>query len=86
MAWVYILKTKSGKFYIGSTTDLRQRLKHHFGGHTPSTKKLSPETLLLSQEYKTLKEARSVEKKIKSLKRKDYIEKMVKDAYIRVVP
>ena len=86
MAWVYILKTKSGKYYVGSTESLDQRLEHHFGGHTPSTKRLGAEQLLLKQEYKTLKDARSVEKKIKKLKRKDYIEKILKDGYIKLTP
>jgi predicted GIY-YIG superfamily endonuclease len=56
------------------------------GGHTPSTKKLGVQEMLLSQEYPTLKEARSVEHKLKNLKRKDYIEKMIKDGYIKVTP
>jgi len=42
------------------------------------------EKLLLRQEYKTLRQARVVEQKIKSLKRKDYIDKMVKDGYIKI--
>lgn len=86
MAWVYILQTKAGKYYVGSTTDIEERLKHHLGGYTPSTKKLGAERLLLKQEYKTLKEARAVEAKIKKLKRKDYIEKMVQDGYIKLTP
>ena len=45
-----------------------------------------PEEVVLKQEYKTLLEARSVERKIKNLKRRDYIEKMIKDGYIKVVP
>ncbi|MBI5469956.1 GIY-YIG nuclease family protein [Candidatus Kaiserbacteria bacterium] len=86
MAWVYILKTKSGKFYIGSTENLDTRLKHHLRGATPSTKRLQAEALLLKQEYSTIEDARVVEKKIKKLKRHDYIEKMVKDGYIRLLP
>jgi putative endonuclease len=86
MAYVYILKTKSGKYYVGSTLNIETRLAHHVGGHAPSTKKLGAEEVLLSQEYSTLKEARSVEQKIKKLKRKDYIEKMLKDGYIKVKP
>jgi len=86
MAWVYILKTGSGKYYIGSTITLSERMRHHFGGHTISTRKMVPAVLLLSQEYKTLQEARSVEAKIKKLKRKDYVEKIIKDGYIRVQP
>lgn len=86
MAWVYILTSESGKYYIGSTADIDSRLKHHFGGHTYSTRRMQVDGLLLTQEYKTLKDARSIEKKIKKLKRRDYIEKMLKDGYIRLVP
>jgi predicted GIY-YIG superfamily endonuclease len=86
MAWVYILKTESGKYYVGSTINLGKRLEHHFGGYTPSTKSLKVDRLVLSQEYRNLKEARSVELKIKKLKRKDYIEKMIIDGYIKLVP
>ena len=86
MAWIYILKTKSGKYYVGSTTDISERMRHHFGDHTPSTKSLGPEGLSLVQEYPTLKEARSVEFKIKKLKRKDYVEKMIQEGYIKLRP
>lgn len=86
MAWVYILATKSGRYYIGSTSDIDKRLAHHLGGHTPSTKRLQARSLLLLQIYKTLAEARSVERKIKKLKRRDYIEKMIKDGYIGILP
>jgi putative endonuclease len=86
MAWVYILKTESGKYYVGSTDNLDARLRHHFGGHTPSTSKLVPTSLALSQEYRTLQEARSVEQKIKNLKRRDYVEKILKDGYIKLPP
>jgi len=40
--------------------------------------------LAFSQEYPTLTEARTIEKKIKKLKRKDYIEKIIKDGYIKI--
>jgi len=42
--------------------------------------------IVLSQEYATLTEARRVERKIKKLKRKDYLGKMVTDGYIRITP
>lgn len=86
MAWVYILKTKSGRYYIGSTPDIERRFYQHIHKHTHSTSRLYPEKILLKQEYRTLKEARSVEYKIKKLKRKDYIEKMIKEGYIRTLP
>jgi predicted GIY-YIG superfamily endonuclease len=86
MAWVYILRTGADKYYIGSTANLSARLQHHFGGFTPSTRSLKVSSLALRQEYKTLKEARAIELKIKNLKRKDFIEKMIEDGYIRLAP
>ena len=86
MAFVYILQTISGKYYVGSTVDLPRRIEHHLRGHTPSTMRLRAQKLLLAQEYPTLQGARAVERKIKKLKRKDYIEQMVKDGYIKIVP
>ena len=86
MAFVYILESESGRYYIGSTLDIHERIRHHAGGYTPSTKRLGKMRLTLYQEYKTLAEARSVEGKLKKLKRKDYIRKIVEEGYIKVKP
>jgi predicted GIY-YIG superfamily endonuclease len=84
MSVVYILQFPNGKFYIGSSIDLDRRLKQHGVGHTPSTKRLGQGVLVFSQEYATLSEARSVEKKLTALKRHDYVAKIVKDGYIKL--
>lgn len=84
MAYVYIIKTKSGKYYIGSTTDIKSRIEHHKGGHTLSTKRLGFDSCVLVQEYKTLSEARKIESKLKKFKRRDFIDKIVSEGYIRV--
>ena len=77
-AHVYILQSEdSKKFYIGSTISLDQRLAHHYAGHTPSTRRLGKVKLVFAQEYPTLREARIIEKRLKRLKRHDYIEKIV---------
>lgn len=86
MAWVYILQTGSKKYYIGSTDDITRRLRQHTKGDTATTKRLKVHALLLKQEYKTLQDARSVERKIKNLKRRDYVEKMIKEGYIKIQP
>ncbi|HPS21451.1 MAG TPA: GIY-YIG nuclease family protein [Candidatus Paceibacterota bacterium] len=83
-AYVYILKNDSGKFYIGSTNDLNRRLKQHKSGHTQTTHNMGSLKLVLKQSYPSLEVARKIEIKIKKLKRKDYIEKMVKEGYIRL--
>jgi putative endonuclease len=84
-AFVYILKDKNGKFYIGSTSDILRRMKQHQYGHTQTTRRMNEPKLVFSQEYSTLIQARKVERRIKKLKRKDYIERIIKDGYIRVV-
>ncbi len=84
MAFVYILESKTGAYYIGSTLDIEERIKHHAGGYTPSTKRLGKMQLVFQQEYKNLSEARKIEQKLKKLKRKDYVRKIVKEGYIRI--
>ena len=84
MAWVYILRMQNGQYYIGSTDDITRRLKQHENKNTATTARLKVDRMMLKQQYKTLKEARLIEQKIKKLKRRDYIEKMIKDGYIKV--
>lgn len=84
--WVYILKDEEGKFYVGSTSNLERRLVQHARGNTQTTRRMKNFSLVLSQEYSSIVDARRVEKKIKRLKRKDYIEKMVREGTIRLKP
>ena len=43
MKYVYILKSHHfEKYYIGSTTDLKRRLKEHNDGHSVHTNKFKP--------------------------------------------
>ena len=82
--FLYILKDNNGKFYIGSTDDLKRRLKQHYLGHTQTTRNMKNPTLVFSQKFSSLQEARKIEARIKKLKRKDYIEKIIKDGYIKM--
>lgn len=85
MAFIYILQSKRDqRFYIGSTIDLKRRIKNHKGGFTHSTKRFGELELVFSQEYPTIKEARIIERKLKKLKRKDYIRKIIEDRYIKM--
>jgi putative endonuclease len=87
MPYVYILQSqKDGRYYIGSTVDLNKRLKQHMGGFTPSTKRFGEIKLVFSQKYQTLKQARYIEFKLKKFKRKDFIEKIVADGFIKIRP
>jgi len=83
-AYVYILKDERGKFYIGSTPDVEKRLKQHLAGYTQTTRNMKNPELVLKQEVPTFLIARKIEARLKRLKRKDYIEKIVADGYIKV--
>ena len=83
MAYVYILKNQDGRFYIGSTVDLFRRITQHLRGHTQTTRNMGEVTLVFKQEFASLPLARRAERKLKALKRKDYIEKIIKDGYIK---
>lgn len=85
MAYVYILESISdGRFYIGSTVDLSKRIRHHQKGFTPTTKRFGGIKLVFSQDFSTLREARDIERKLKNLKRKEYLRKIIKDGYIKI--
>src|SRR3989344_6399286 len=83
-AFVYILKDKNSKFYIGSTDNLNRRMRQHLIGHTQTTRIMKDFSLVFSQEYPSLKDARTIEFKLKKLKRKDYIEKIIQGGYIKI--
>lgn len=82
--YVYILENTDHKFYIGSTDDVERRLKQHNSGHTHTTKRMGKLKLVFSQIFDTLEQARKIEFKLKALKRKDYIEKIIEDGYIKI--
>lgn len=82
--FVYILKDDKGKFYIGSTTDIKRRMRQHKYRHTQTTTRMQKPKLVLLQEYSSLDTARKVERRIKNLKRKDFIEKIIKDGFIKI--
>jgi len=87
MPYVYILESlDDGRYYVGSTADLGKRLRHHIGGFTPSTKRFGKVKLVFQQEYDTLKEARFIERRLKKLKRKDYLKKIIEDGFIKIMP
>jgi putative endonuclease len=79
MYFVYILySTASEKYYTGSTDDLFGRLKHHNGGHTPSTRSGSPNwKIVYTETFQERSEALKREKEIKNKKSKKYIEWLI---------
>jgi putative endonuclease len=83
---VYIIQSlRNNSFYIGSAVNPTKRLKDHNLGRTIYTKNNRPFRLVFTQEFEDTSKARLIESKIKSWKRRDYIEKIIKDGTIRSV-
>jgi putative endonuclease len=65
-AWLYILRLRSGKLYIGATTDLDRRCQEHFEGKACRTTKVDPPVALVHQEeFETNAQARRREAQVK---------------------
>lgn len=78
MYCLYILKNQdTGRYYIGSTSNLERRLKQHKSGKTRTTKILKTDVLVYTEIYGNLLDARIREKKLKSYKSKKYIEWLI---------
>ena len=84
-AYVYILKSiKNGSYYIGSTCNLKKRFSQHNFGNVTATKFKRPYKIVFNQLCDSLSTANKIERKIKNWKRKDFIEKIINDGYIKI--
>jgi len=85
MSTLYILKSLTNfRYYIGSTDNLTRRLTEHNNGKSPYTRLTKPFKLVFSKEYKTLKEARKTEHKLKKLKSRKIIERITQEKEVRI--
>jgi len=65
-AWTYILRLRSGRFYVGSTRDLNSRRLFHARGKASQTTKADPPVALAwSEEHATFAEAHARERQVK---------------------
>jgi putative endonuclease len=66
MFYVYVLKSKKdAQLYIGSTNDLKKRLKFHNEGRVFATKTRIPFELVYYEAYKSEHDARNRESNLK---------------------
>ena len=78
MFYLYILKSQNfGTYYIGSTSNIDERLKMHNNGFVKSTKGRKPWLLIYKEEFETLSEARKRELQLKSWKKRRAIESLI---------
>ena len=77
--FTYILESeRDGRYYIGYTSDLDQRLHRHNAGYEKATKYLRPWTLVYCEEYTTKQEALAREKQLKRWKKRSRLERLIK--------
>ena len=76
--FVYILYSISrDRYYVGSTSDLEERLNRHNAGATTSTKSGRPWKVVYSEEFLTRSDSLKRENEIKRQKSRVYIEGLI---------
>jgi len=79
MYYTYVLKSKKdGKFYTGSTRDLRKRFKMHTSGQVNATRNRGPFVLIYYEACVNEQDARTREKYLKTGMGKRYLRNRLK--------
>jgi len=77
--FVYILQSElDGSFYVGHTSDLKERIQRHNHGRSSYTKTKAPWKLIYQEEFSSRSEASKREREIKEKKNRAYIEQLVR--------
>ena len=66
MFYTYILQLKDKTYYVGFSTDLKERIKYHNQGLVSSTKNIRPVKLVYYSAFSTQKKATDFEKYLKT--------------------
>ena len=74
-AYTYVLKCADGNMYIGSTSDLKRRIKDHIDGKCDDTRKRLPVELIYYEACRSLAAARLREKQLKTGYGRGYLRK-----------
>jgi len=78
MYYVYVLKSiKDGRYYIGATANIVDRLRRHNAGETKSTKPYLPYKVIYTESFSNLSNARKRETEIKKHKSRKYIDNLI---------
>ena len=74
---VYVLKSnRHDKSYVGSTNDLERRLSEHNNGKSAYTSKYKPWSIIYTEEFSVLKEARERERYLKGRSGRRFLKKI----------
>ena len=79
MYYTYVLESlKSGRWYTGSTNDLRKRLVQHNNNESTYTKKRGPYKLIYYEACRNEKDAQTRERYLKTTMGKRYLKNRLK--------
>ncbi len=78
MVYVYVLQLANKKLYVGSTQDLRRRIKEHTAGKVPFTHPFLPVQLVYYEAYLENADARMREKYLKTGNGRAQLRKQIK--------
>jgi len=65
-AYTYVLRCSDGEWYVGSTTDIKARLREHGNGECEATKWRLPVDLIYFEGCHSIDGARAREKQLKT--------------------
>ncbi|PIP37534.1 MAG: endonuclease [Desulfobacterales bacterium CG23_combo_of_CG06-09_8_20_14_all_52_9] len=68
----------TGRYYIGHTQDITQRLQRHNTNRVPSTRHKGPWVLVYQEEFYSRKDAAYRERYLKQLKDRAFIDALVR--------
>ncbi len=78
MYYTYILFSKiKNKYYVGSTSNMEERIRKHNSNHKGFTGKTNDWELVYTEEFNAITDALSREKQIKKWKSRILIEKLI---------
>ena len=77
--FIYILYSETrNRYYIGSSSDPKERLIRHNAGATPSTKSGKPWKIVYTENYSSKTEVLKRETYLKRMKSRVYIENLIR--------
>jgi len=77
--FIYLLYSETrDRYYIGSSSDPKERLIRHNAGATPSTKSGKPWKIVYTENYSSKTEALKRETYLKRMKSRVYIENLIR--------
>ena len=83
--YLYVLQSESnGRYYVGHTRDLEERLRRHRHGRSQSTKLRGPFKIVYVEKYGSRSGAAKREVAIKAKKSRLYIERLISGGSARV--